>query len=272
MAAEGTLDELIDKLMERMERENYISSLCSRMGRRASTRRTGRLGNAEGRDRENVRFEVTDKSLDFLGFKTLRDLMGSLGKSSFGRHDTRHWATGIETSGGSRRYEFGDTLNLDTTATLSSAICARGAGAAAEPGVRRSAGAPVRLPELVRDGGDAGLLALDDSVRRGPVYAGQARGHGAVASDPHAVSGRFAVAGAVSRFGRGDAGVAPGAGEGGAVAHEYARRPARGATRAGAAAQRHEADCDDHGRKALGAHASRRKDLQESPTGSIRWW
>jgi uncharacterized protein with von Willebrand factor type A (vWA) domain len=60
-----------------------------------------------------ARFEVTDKSLDFLGYKTLRDLLGSLGKSNFGRHDTRHWATGVETSGGSQPYEFGDTLNLD---------------------------------------------------------------------------------------------------------------------------------------------------------------
>jgi Ca-activated chloride channel homolog len=58
----------------------------------------------------------------------LRDLMGTLGKSSYGRHDTRHWATGIETSGGSRRYEFGDTLNLDATATLSSAIAREGIG------------------------------------------------------------------------------------------------------------------------------------------------
>ena len=52
--------------------------------------------------------------------------MGSLGKSSFGRHDTRDMATGIETSGSSRTYEFGDTLNLDITATLSSAIRTRG--------------------------------------------------------------------------------------------------------------------------------------------------
>src|SRR5205085_10754650 len=69
-----------------------------------------------------VKFEVTDKSLDFLGFKTLKDLLGSLGKSSFGRHDTRDLATGIEASGSSKVYEFGDTLNLDITATLSSAI------------------------------------------------------------------------------------------------------------------------------------------------------
>jgi len=123
MEAEGTLDELLDRLMERMEAENYIN----RQGMKGPTRASsvdGQVGEPEGR----VRFEVTDKSMDFLGFKTLRDLMGTLGKSSYGRHDTRHWATGIETSGGSRRYEFGDTLNLDATATLSSAIAREGIG------------------------------------------------------------------------------------------------------------------------------------------------
>jgi Ca-activated chloride channel family protein len=123
MEAEGTLDELLDRLMERMEQESYINSQPMNGPTRASTV-DGRVGEVEGR----VRFEVTDKSMDFLGFKTLRDLMGTLGKSSYGRHDTRHWATGIETSGGSRRYEFGDTLNLDATATLSSAIAREGIG------------------------------------------------------------------------------------------------------------------------------------------------
>ncbi len=123
LAAQGELDELIDKMIERMERENYISSFQQNGPARVDDA-NGQAGNSEGR----VRFEVTDKSLDFLGFKTLRDLMGSLGKSSFGRHDTRHWATGVETSGGSRHYEFGDTLNLDATATLSSAISREGLG------------------------------------------------------------------------------------------------------------------------------------------------
>jgi Ca-activated chloride channel homolog len=75
-----------------------------------------------GEAQQQARFEVTDKSLDFLGYRTLRDLLGSLGKSSFGRHDTRDLATGIEASGASKAYEFGDTLNLDITATLSSAL------------------------------------------------------------------------------------------------------------------------------------------------------
>ena len=43
----------------------------------------------------------------------MRDLLGSLGKSSFGRHDTRDLSTGIEANGAPKPYEFGDTLNLD---------------------------------------------------------------------------------------------------------------------------------------------------------------
>jgi Ca-activated chloride channel family protein len=76
-----------------------------------------------GEPREGqVRFELTDKGIDFLGFRTLKDLLASLGKASFGRHDTRDLATGIESSGASKPYEFGDTLNLDISGTLSSAI------------------------------------------------------------------------------------------------------------------------------------------------------
>ena len=123
MSAAGKLDELIDKLIERMRQESYIST-SGRPDPTQASQAGGEIGDVQG----EVRFEVTDKSLDFLGFKTLRDLLGSLGKSSLGRHDTRHWATGIEANGASRRYEFGDTLNLDTNATLSSAIAREGIG------------------------------------------------------------------------------------------------------------------------------------------------
>ncbi len=122
MAAEGRLDELIDKLIERMERENYISTEQPQQQQGQVSQASGQMGGAN----VDARFEVTDKSLDFLGYKTLRDLLGSLGKSNFGRHDTRHWATGVETSGGSQPYEFGDTLNLDAPATLKSAIAREG--------------------------------------------------------------------------------------------------------------------------------------------------
>jgi len=121
--AQGKLDELIEKLLARMEQENYVSYRDQQND--ARNPQTGQAGNGEEGE---VRFEVTDKSLDFLGFKALRNLLGSLGKSNYGNHDTRHWATGVETSGGSRPYQFGDTLNLDTTATLSSAIAREGIG------------------------------------------------------------------------------------------------------------------------------------------------
>jgi Ca-activated chloride channel family protein len=123
MAREGKLDELIEKLIQRMEQEDYIST-SERQDPTRAAQRMGQAGNVQG----EVRFEVTDKSLDFLGYKTLRDLLGSLGKSNFGRHETRHWATGIEANGASQRYEFGDTLNLDAITTLKSAIAREGAG------------------------------------------------------------------------------------------------------------------------------------------------
>jgi len=116
MQLDGTLDELIEQLIERMEQEDYIS-----VDQPHDPSQQSSVGGQAG-EAQHAKFEITDKSLDFLGFKTLRDLMGSLGKSSFGRHDTRDLSTGIEASGASRPYEFGDTLNLDITATLSSAI------------------------------------------------------------------------------------------------------------------------------------------------------
>jgi Ca-activated chloride channel homolog len=116
MMADGQLDELIEKLIERMQQEDYIS-----VDQPHDPARQSSVGGQTG-EAQQARFEITDKSLDFLGFKSLRNLLGSLGKSSFGRHDTRDLSTGIEASGSSKTYEFGDTLNLDITATLSNAI------------------------------------------------------------------------------------------------------------------------------------------------------
>ncbi len=80
----------------------------------------GRVGS--GQEQSHVRFEITDKTLDFLGYKALKDLLSSLGRSSFGRHDTRMLATGVESGGASKPYEFGDMMNLDIPATLFNAV------------------------------------------------------------------------------------------------------------------------------------------------------
>jgi Ca-activated chloride channel homolog len=108
------LGQLLDGLIQKMVDEGQIT--VDQAG-----------GGAGSAPDTQVKFEVTDKSLDFLGFKTLKDLLGSLGRSSFGRHDTRDLATGIEANGSTRPYEFGDTLNLDVSATLFSAIRREGA-------------------------------------------------------------------------------------------------------------------------------------------------
>src|SRR5258706_1311804 len=120
---DGQLDGLIDTLIQRLEQEGMVTIEAPPDPAQPSTT-PGTAGDANAQ----VKFEVTDKALDFLGYKALRNLLGSLGKSSFGRHDTRDLATGIEASGAPKAYEFGDTLNLDITATLSSAFQREGLG------------------------------------------------------------------------------------------------------------------------------------------------
>src|SRR5664279_973119 len=114
------MDQLLDNLIQKMVNEGQIS---------IEDPGDPSAGSAGSGPDTKVKFEVTDKSLDFLGFKTLKELLGSLGRSSFGRHDTRDLATGIEASGSSKQYEFGDTLNLDVSETLFSAIRRGGATA-----------------------------------------------------------------------------------------------------------------------------------------------
>jgi Ca-activated chloride channel family protein len=118
------LQEMLNQLIERLVEEGYLTLHEEPLT--LPQRREMMGGNGEGRIEEplprNVKFEVTEKGLDFLGYKTLRNLLGSLGKSSLGRHDTSHLATGIEAEAASKPYEFGDTINLDVNTTLLSAI------------------------------------------------------------------------------------------------------------------------------------------------------
>jgi Ca-activated chloride channel family protein len=117
------LEELINQLIERLVEEGYLK-LREEPQRAQALRRQGMHGPGEIGEPlpRNIKFEVTEKGLDFLGYKTLRDLLGSMGKSAPGRHDTQHLATGVEAAQVSKPYEFGDTVNLDVNATLLSAI------------------------------------------------------------------------------------------------------------------------------------------------------
>jgi Ca-activated chloride channel family protein len=106
--SEQELDQLLNRLVQKLVDEGYLTTQPQAGG--------------EGETESKVDVKVTDKSVDFLGFKTLKDLLGSLGRASFGAHDTRDLATGVETSGAPKIYEFGDTLNLDIGQTLFSAL------------------------------------------------------------------------------------------------------------------------------------------------------
>ena len=248
------LQEMLNQLIERLVEEGYLKLHEEPLT--AQQRREMMGGNGEGRIEEplprNVKFEVTEKGLDFLGYKTLRNLLGSLGKSSIGRHDTPHLATGVEAEAASKPYEFGDTINLDVNTTLLSAIQREGLIGSAESRIQGSARASVRLPIVMRDGGDAGLLALDDSVRRRPVHAGKEGCAGARPFDSHAVSGRFAEDGSVPRHRRRTSHGKACEHASRSVSHEHRRRFAAGAAHSAGAAQGHEADRDGDGRKTDG--------------------
>ena len=113
------IEEFIQRIIERLMESGYISTA----GKPDAQKLDGPGGSGERVTR--AEFEVTDKALDFLGYRALRDLLGSIGRSSSGRHDTRELDTGIDASGAPRQYEFGDVLNLDATATVLNAVTRR---------------------------------------------------------------------------------------------------------------------------------------------------
>ena len=122
MSDQESLDQFLQKVVERMVREGYLRTSEQQPFNDPTSGGAG----GHGPQGPPIKFELTEKGNDFLGFKTLKDLLGSLGKSSFGRHDTRDLATGIEASGPSKAYEFGDTMNLDVAGTLLNAVAREG--------------------------------------------------------------------------------------------------------------------------------------------------
>jgi len=117
--ARQQLEDLIQQIIERMMEQGFITGAPDLDPERERRRGAGGGG---GDDSGPVTFEVTDKALDFLGYRALRDLLGSIGRSSAGRHDTRHLSTGIESVAAPKPYEFGDTLNIDPSSTILNAV------------------------------------------------------------------------------------------------------------------------------------------------------
>jgi Ca-activated chloride channel family protein len=130
--AEERIDELIERIIEKLQQQGYLSGAPDLERERQARDRPGPgIGGAEA----TYRFEITDKSLDFLGYRALRDLLGSIGRSSIGRHDTREMATGIEASGAPKPYEFGDTMNLDASSTILNAVLRSGGNMSGTEGI-----------------------------------------------------------------------------------------------------------------------------------------
>lgn len=123
--SEEKLAELLDGLVQRLVEQGFLT--LDKPARVPSGHQPvygkGSLAQAAARD---VQFNLTDRGIDFLGFRTLRHLLGSLGKSSIGAHETPQLATGVEADAWSKPYEFGDTLNLDVPATLANALARTG--------------------------------------------------------------------------------------------------------------------------------------------------
>lgn len=115
---ESRLGEQIQNMMDKLQMDGFIRK---EMGEGEGQPGEKGVGGGQGEAGES-RFQLTDKSIDFLGYNSLRDLMGGLGRSSAGNHDTRDYASGIDVTGELKNYEFGDTLNLDTTATLGNVL------------------------------------------------------------------------------------------------------------------------------------------------------
>src|SRR6185295_6496999 len=78
------LEDLINKLIERLVEEGYLNlkEVPTEQRREQGGQGQGEIGEPLPR---NIKFEVAEKGLDFLGYKTLQKLLGSLGKSSIGR-------------------------------------------------------------------------------------------------------------------------------------------------------------------------------------------
>ena len=118
--ARQQLEDLIQQIIDKMMEQGFVTGAPD-LDRDREERERG-TGGGYGEDAGPVKFEVTDKALDFLGYRALRDLLGSIGRSSAGRHDTRHLSTGVEAVAAPKPYEFGDTMNLDPSSTILNAV------------------------------------------------------------------------------------------------------------------------------------------------------
>ena len=225
---EDTLNEFLEKVIERLMNEGFIQTAQNGTGSMEDTDGQGEAGGSGA----PVKFELSEKGTDFLGYRALRELMGALGRSSFGSHDTQDLSTGVDASGPSKPYEFGDTMNLDVSETLLNTI-RRTRSLEFKEGEGLDVGYEdlvVRQTEYRSSCATVVMLdcsPLHDPLRRGPLHAREEGGPRPLPPPPDPVPGRLAPRGPLPRLRRGDSPLAAGQGEGGSALHQHPRRPAR---------------------------------------------
>ena len=129
-AVQQQIADLLDDLIQRMVEEGYLTleqGAPTMPGAVQDVTGMGEIDEAK-EAAQHVKFNLTQKGTDFLGYGALKSLLSAIGTSSLGSHETPHLATGVEADATSKPYEFGDTLNLDVPATLKNAIEREGLG------------------------------------------------------------------------------------------------------------------------------------------------
>ncbi len=126
LAAGGLVErELVD---EAMDSDDWLESRLGQLAQRLAERlaqagyvRIGQGGDSGSDEAGELQFDLTAKTVDYLGSSALKEIMGLKSGRFSGAHRTRQSGAGVETTSASRRYEFGDSLGLDATETLRNA-------------------------------------------------------------------------------------------------------------------------------------------------------
>ena len=81
--SEAKLGELLDQIVQRLISDGFINAQQAPKTMDTHQPVTGKGGLAHAASKD-VQFNLSQKGIDFLGYKSLRNILGSFGKSTFG--------------------------------------------------------------------------------------------------------------------------------------------------------------------------------------------